>query len=281
MLMRLFFEAFASRRKSHLHFLEFMQTMHARLHAVRKRGTDDALRRAADGFSRNTDLLCLDDVRIDDIADAMIVGRLFARLFDTGVIVCATSNARPHDLYPDGLNRHLFMPFADLMDSRTQVIELGGPIDYRGERMAGRAHYLTPINKAAREEIDRIWVEVSDGCEPGLTLELSGRQLRLHRFHAGALRADFSQLCEEPLGPPDFLAIADKVRILLLEGVPRFESQNRDAARRFTLLIDALYEARVRLVITAAARPDRLHGDARGALEFRRTASRLKEMCRV
>ena len=278
MLMRMFFESVQSDRKAQTHFLEFMQRIHGLLHDIRARKETDALRLAADQFAEGLDLLCLDDVRIDDIADAMIVGRLFERLFESGTMICATSNCRPDDLYRDGLNRHLFLPFASLMEDRTEIIEMAGELDYRSLRIAGQRRYMTPIDIAAKEEIDRIWSKLAEGGEQELTLNISGRQLKLARFYAGVLRADFRELCECWLGPPDFLAIARETRLIILENIPRFGSQNRDAARRFMNLIDALYEAGTKLIATADEPPDKLYETGLGAFEFRRTVSRLNEM---
>ena len=217
-------------------------------------------------------------MQITDIADAMIVGRLFEKLFDAGVVVVTTSNRPPGGLYQDGLNRQLFEPFIALLEARLEVHELASDTDYRQGRLAGEQVYFTPVNADARRAIDTIWTTLSGGHAEPLELAVNGRIVQLPAFRNGVARVTFWELCSKPLGPADYLAIADAVRVLVLEDIPLLSRENYNEARRFVILIDALYEARVRLIASAAAVPDRLYVEGEGTFEFERTASRLVEM---
>ena len=259
-----------------VHFHAFMQEVHAGMDAARKRGVDDAIAPVADGVADGLSLLALDEMQVSDIADAMIVGRLFERMVGHGLAVVTTSNRPPRDLYKDGLNRPLFEPFIALIEERMEVVELAPGEDHRHGRIG--ASYLTPVDAEAREGAERIWRELTHGEAEPLTLRVQGREVRVPAFRSGVARARFWELCGRPLGPADYLALADAVRVLVLEDVPRLSRSNFNEARRFVTLIDALYEAHVRLVITAAADPDHLYVEGEGSFEFARTASRLQEM---
>ena len=208
----------------------------------------------------------------------MIVGRLFERLFSAGVIVVTTSNRPPADLYKNGLNRALFLPFIDLIENRLEILELAADKDYRQDRLEGETVFFTPADGKAAQNIENIWQSLTGGSARPLDLTVQGRQVRLSAFHNGAARAQFWELCGQPLGPADYLAIAGAVRVLVLENIPELSRHNFNEARRFVTLIDALYEARVRLIASAARRPDRLYVEGAGSFEFERTASRLTEM---
>ena len=278
MLMDMFFDSSSVQPKMRRHFLEFMQTAHALMNKARQAGVSDAVKPAADALAGQAKLLCLDECQIDDIADAMIVGRLFELLFERGTTVCTTSNRQPEDLYKDGLNRHLFLPFIDLIQENLDVHEIGSGVDFRQNRLIGNQMYFVPVNKASAEALNSIWERMTDGYEEKLRLNVHGRQIKLHRFSKGVARATFWDFCGQPYGPADYLAIAKAVRILMIEGIPLLSRSNYNEARRFVMLIDALYEARVRLVATAAADPERLYVEGYGSFEFQRTASRLREM---
>jgi cell division protein ZapE len=278
MLMDLFFEAVAIERKRRVHFHAFMQEVHAALHLARKRGVDDAILPVAEEVIAHVELLCFDEMQITDIADAMIVGRLFERLFAAGVTVVTTSNRAPEALYKDGLNRALFLPFIDLLKSRMEVRELASPTDYRQNRLRGSRVYFTPNDHAARAAINEVWEDFAAGEAHPLVLSVQGRKVELPAFRNGVARAGFFDLCGHPLGPADYLAIAAAVRVLVLTDIPSLSRDNFNEARRFVILIDALYEARVRLICTAAAPPDYLYIEGEGSFEFERTASRLVEM---
>jgi cell division protein ZapE len=261
-----------------VHFHAFMQEVQAGVHAERKAGRDDPLRPVARSVSDNVRLFAFDEMQITDIADAMLVGRLFEMLFEAGCTVVTTSNRPPDDLYKDGLNRNLFLPFIALLKERMDVRELDAARDYRQDRLAGAQSYFTPIDADARAAIETVWAQLSDGREERLDLTVQGRVLELARFSNGVARASFYELCGRPLGPADYIKLAETVRVLILEDVPRLSRQNFNEAKRFVTLVDALYEARVRLVMSAAAAPDYLYVEGSGAFEFERTASRLHEM---
>ncbi|HHX91427.1 MAG TPA: cell division protein ZapE [Paracoccus sp.] len=279
MLMDLFAEATDIQEKRRVHFHAFMQEVHAGMHAARKRGVSDALAPVAEAVIARVRLLAFDEMQITDITDAMIVGRLFQMLMDAGVVIVTTSNRPPGDLYKDGLNRALFLPFIDLLNDRMQVIALESETDYRQNRLRGAEVWFSPADARARAGIDALWQDLTDGDE-GAPLELSvqGRKVTLPRHHNGVARAGFWELCGQPLGPADYLAMAGAVRVLLLEDIPRLSAAKYNEAKRFVTLIDALYEGRVRLIASAADVPEQLYSEGAGAFEFERTASRLREM---
>ncbi len=278
MLMDLFHDTVKDDGTRRVHFHAFMQDVQARLHAARQTGAKDALKPVADDLSRGLRLLCLDEMQITDIADAMIVGRLFEALLAEGVAIVTTSNRIPDDLYKDGLNRALFLPFIELLKTRMVVHELASPRDYRQNRLQGAQTYFHPADSSARGALDAIWHDLSGGTSEALTLIVNARDVIVPRYSNGVGRATFYDLCGVPLGPADYLAIAEALRVLILEDIPRLSSENYNQARRFVTLIDALYEARVRLIASAADVPERLYIEGEGSFEFERTASRLREM---
>ena len=261
-----------------VHFHAFMQEIHAGLHKARQTGTEDALKPVAKAVADSVRLLAFDEMQITDITDAMIVGHLFELLFEGGVTVVTTSNRPPDDLYKDGLRRESFLPFIALMKQRMEVRELTSPTDHRQGRMVGAQVYFTPNGPEARAEMDRIWQDLTGGQSEVLELVVQGRRLDLPRFHNGVARASFYDLCGRMLGPADYLKLAETVRVLMIEDIPRLSRQNFNEAKRFVTLIDALYEARVRLIASAAAAPEMLYVEGTGSFEFERTASRLREM---
>ncbi len=277
MLMDLFVEA-VDAPKRRVHFHAFMQEIHAGMNAARKQGVDDALKPVAETVAAELRLLAFDEMQITDIADAMIVGRLFQMLMERGVVIVTTSNRPPDDLYLHGLNRALFLPFIALLKERMVVCHLASATDWRLERLAGEPVYFVPADRHATQAMDRLWGELTEGPGAPLELTVQGRKVVLPRFRNGVARVGFWDLCGQPLGPADYLAIAAAVKVLMLEGVPQLSSENFNPARRFVTLIDALYEARVRLVVSAAAEPERLYLEGEGSFEFARTASRLREM---
>jgi len=278
MLMDLFVEATLTPAKRRVHFHAFMQEVHHGMHAARKTGAEDPLAPVAEALVNDLRLLAFDEMQITDITDAMIVGRLFEKLFAGGVVVVTTSNRPPEDLYKDGLSRDRFLPFIDLLQTRCQVVELESPTDYRQHRLQGAQVYFHPAG-TAKGLIAGIWADLTGGAEGQvLRLTVNGRNVDLPRFANGIGRASFWELCARPLGPADFLAIAHAVRVLILEDIPQMSSTNYNEAKRFVILIDALYEARVKLVASAADVPERLYLEGAGSFEFERTASRLREM---
>ena len=278
MVMDLFVEHTDITQKRRVHFHAFMQEIHHAMHEARKTGTDDALAPVAETVARDIRLLAFDEMQITDITDAMIVGRLFEKLMAAGVVIVTTSNRAPEDLYKNGLNRALFLPFIAMLRDRLQVIELESPNDYRQHRLAGAQVYFHPAGKA-KLQINAIWNDLTGAAKGDpLVLPVNGRTVDLPRFANGIGRATFWDLCSRPLGPGDYLAIAQALRVLILEDIPQLSSSNYNEAKRFVILIDALYEARVRLICSAADEPERLYIEGSGSFEFERTASRLREM---
>ncbi|CAN5648942.1 cell division protein ZapE [soil metagenome] len=279
MLMDLFFEAAPVRPKRRVHFHAFMQEMHAAIGAARRSGEEDPVRVVADGVAKGAALLCFDEMEIIDITDAMLVGRLFEALLARGTVLVTTSNRHPDELYKDGLNRHLFLPFIALIKDRLDLLELEGPLDHRrAARGAAQAAYVLPLGPAATAAMNRAWQRLAGGMGAPRRLTVHGREVVLPAARGRAARASFADLCGEPLGPADYLAIAGAVDALVLDDIPKLTKARRDQARRFVLLIDALYEAGVRLHCSADAEPGGLYPEGTGAFAFRRTASRLEEM---
>jgi cell division protein ZapE len=278
MLMDLFYAHVGIEAKRRVHFHAFMQEVQAALHEARKTGVDDAIRPVAEAIAADTRLLCFDEMQITDIADAMIVGRLFEKLFAAGTIVVTTSNRHPADLYKDGLNRDLFLPFIRLLEERLEIDQLDAMTDYRQDRLAGAQVWFTPPDRAAGRAIDTLWRDLTQGREEELVLEVKGREVHLPRYWAGMARATFWELCGQPLGPADYLALVGAVKLLVIEGVPVLDQTRFNEARRFVTLVDALYEGHVRLICSAEAEPEKLYLEGAGSFEFERTASRLREM---
>ncbi len=261
-----------------VHFHAFMQEIHTKMHKARQRGVEDAIAPVAASVAAEVKLLAFDEMQISDITDAMIVGRLFEALFKAGVVVVTTSNRVPDDLYKNGLNRQLFLPFIALLKEQMVVHELISHRDYRQDRLEGAPVYFSPINDDARAAIEAIWQDLTGGVAGPLTLHVKGREVEIPAFRNGVARASFYQLCGKPLGAADYLALAEAARVLVLENVPTLGRTNFNEAKRFVTLIDALYEARVRLICSAAAAPEMLYLEGEGTFEFERTASRLREM---
>jgi cell division protein ZapE len=233
----------------------------------------------AEAIAEEARLLCFDEFQVTDIADAMILGRLFEALSARGVTVVATSNRKPDELYKDGINRQLFLPFIDLLKERLDVVEVAGARDYRLERLRAAGTWFTPNDPDHQRSFDRLWDDMLHGEEEsGATLEVLGRHVTLPRASGGLVRSSFASLCAVALGPNDYLALAQRFHTVFLEDVPKLTPARREEARRFVILIDALYEARVRLIVLAEAEPAKLYPAGDGAFEFERTVSRLEEM---
>ncbi len=277
MLMDLFVETLTVPNRR-VHFHAFMQEIHAGMHKARAEGVEDALAPVAGAVAGSVRLLAFDEMQITDITDAMIVGRLFQALFDAGVVVVTTSNRVPDDLYKNGLNRQLFLPFIKLLKERMVVHEMASPTDYRQDKLAGTPAYFTPADEEARARLREIWQELTGGEGAPLTLVVNKREVTIPAFHNGVARAGFHDLCGQPLGPADYLALAEASRVLVLEDIPRLSRSSFNEARRFVTLVDALYEAGVQLICSAAAAPEYLYVEGEGSFEFERTASRLREM---
>ena len=304
MLMDLFFEAVPMEKKRRTHFHVFMGEIH-RLIAT-WRTSDAAARKARFGrrapssfrsaFGRSWDgddpivpvadvvadsarLLCFDEFQVTDIADAMILGRLFEALFARGVTLVATSNRAPDALYKDGLNRQLFLPFIDLLKQRLEVVSVAGGHDYRLDRLRAAGTWFSPADPANRRNFEALWRDMlGPEEESGATIEVLGRKIMLPHASGGLVRATFTSLCSVALGPNDYVAMADHFHTVFLDEVPKLTPARREEARRLVILIDALYEAHARLIVLAEAQPAELYPAGDGSFEFERTASRLEEM---
>ena len=287
MLMDLFFEVAPAAKKRRAHFHEFMADVHVRIRDIRhalKYGevsNGDPIAIAARAIAGKVSLLCFDEFLVTDIADAMIIGRLFEKLFEQGVMLVATSNVPPAELYKDGLNRSLFVPFLRLLEERVEVVPLEARTDFRLEKLRDVASWHVPANETARTAIDRAWRRLA-GPEGGAPLDLPhlGRAIHVPRAGGGAARFIFRDLCEMPLGASDFVAVARAFHTVIVENIPVIAAERRNEAKRFILLVDTLYDSAVKLIASATAEPDRLYAGTEGfeAFEFRRTASRLHEM---
>jgi cell division protein ZapE len=279
MLMDLFFGSTSFRPKRRMHFHAFMAEVHDRIADARRDVPGDPIPQVAQGLAQKAALLCFDEMHVTDIADAMILGRLFKALFEHQVVVVATSNVAPSELYKNGLNRDLFLPFIALIEQHMNTDELLAAKDFRLEKLAGRRLYFTPADATARAEMDKFWDELT-GKHPGgpVDLDIKGRKLRVPQASMGVARFTFDELCERPLGPLDYLAIAHDFHTVMIDDIPALKPAQREAARRFVNLIDTLYDARVSLIVSAAAEPDQLYPAGDVQFLFERTASRLIEM---
>jgi cell division protein ZapE len=285
MLMDMFFADAPVAPKRRAHFNAFMVQTHARIHAERQRpDSADPIAVVARAIAGEARLLCFDEFQITDIADAMILGRLFEQLFAAGTVIVATSNVAPDRLYEGGLNRQLFLPFIAEIKNRLNVVELNGPSDYRLQRIAGLAVYLTPLSPQADAAMDQAWVRLTDTAKTGSTktvpmiLSVLGRELAIPAAARGVARFDFADLCDKPLAAPDYLEIARHFHTVLIDHIPVMGENMHNVARRFIVLIDTLYDENVKLICSAAAAPEALYPDGISSEAFRRAASRLAEM---
>jgi cell division protein ZapE len=287
MLMDLFFATSPVVRKRRVHFHEFLGEVHERVAVFRrqqKRGElaeADPIGLTAAAIADESWLLCFDEFHVTDIADAMILGRLFRRLFELGVVVVATSNVAPEALYKDGLNRSLFLPFIALIERHMEVVELTARTDFRLEKLAGQPVWHVPADAAADAALDEAWRNLTGG-QPGAAQDLAllGRTLRVPRAAKGVARFDFQALCGKPLGAADYLKLAREFHTLIIDRIPVMDSAQRNEAKRFIILIDTLYDNAVKVLASAATEPEQLYLAQEGfeAQEFKRTASRLIEM---
>ncbi len=287
MLMDLFFEQLPHKRKQRVHFNDFMQNAQEQIHLHRKAfkagdvSEEDPIPPVGKALAANISVLCFDEFAVTDIADAMILGRLFQVLFARGVTVIATSNVEPINLYKDGLNRKIFLPFIDLLLEHVDVFELKSRTDFRLEKLNRSPVYLSPVTKSNLMLFEEGWQRMV-GADEGkpVTLQLKGRQLHISQTGNRAARFTFKQLCEEPRSAEDYLAVARKFHTIFIENIPVMEKEHANAAKRFILLIDTLYDNRVKLVALAEASPEKLYLGKTGteAFEFDRTVSRLVEM---
>ena len=286
MLMDLFFDDAPVAKKRRVHFHEFMLEVHDRLHRRREelaaRGAPpeaDTIVPIAKAIGQETRLLCFNEFQVTNIADAMILGRLFETLFEERLTVIATSNRAPDDLYKNGLQRDRFLPFIELLKQRLEILELGGGRDYRMDRIRELDVYLTPLGAWATAKLDEAFRTLSGGAdgEPRV-LRTQGRDVPVPRAAPGVAMADYMDWCARPMGAADFLCIADHFHTVILADIPKMGLDSQDKAARFVTMIDSFYERKVKFVCSAAAAPDKLYTEGDGAFEFQRTVSRLMEM---
>lgn len=287
MLMDMFFELVPVRRKRRAHFNDFMADVHDRIQRHRealKRGETkekDPLPPVARALADEAWVLCFDEFAVTDIADAMILSRLFSSLFEHGVVVVATSNVAPDDLYRDGLNRGLFEPFIAVLKRHCEVLPLDGDKDYRQLKLSELPVYVTPLGDEARRVMDAAWDAAVSGHDEGpRTIAVKGRQIRIPQANGRVARFSFEELCAQPLAARDYLAIVEAFDTIFVDDIPVLRADQRNEAKRLILLIDTLYDKRVRLFASAEAEPSDLYpeGTGRERFEFERTASRLTEM---
>ncbi len=293
LLMDIFYNNTDVAPKRRVHFHEFMAETHERI--ARWRAADDGAKRRHPRASRTSlddpmppvaadiaagaKLLCFDEFQVSDIADALILGRLFEGLFAEGVVIVATANRAPDDLYKDGLNRQLFLPFIALLKTRLEIIRLDAARDYRLDRLGGAPVYHTPLGPEADAAMDRAWTAMIAGAtEQAETLTVRGHAIVAPRTARGLARFTFAELCAAPLGAEDYLALARRYGAIFIDRIPQMGPENRDEAKRFMTLVDAIYENRTKLVCCSAAPPQALYPQGAGAFEFERAASRLIEM---
>lgn len=287
MLMDMFHELVPVKRKRRAHFLEFMADVHERINQHRqalKRGEtkqEDPIPPVADALAEQAWVLCFDEFTVTDIADAMILSRLFKALFERGVVLVATSNVLPDNLYRDGLNRQLFLPFIDLLKKHVEIVNLDARTDYRLEKLNRRPVYITPLGDEATALMDEAWeLAIDHAVESSDIVVVKGREVHVPRAARRAARFTFADLCAKPLGALDYMMIIDRYDTIFIDDVPILDYARRNEAKRFIILIDTLYDNNVHTVISAAAPPDQIYVAKSGteAFEFDRTASRLFEM---
>ena len=279
MLMDLFFQTVTVEKKRRSHFHEFMADIHARLGVARRDAKDDPVIAVAEAVASETRLLCLDELFVMDIADATILNRLFAALFQRGVVIVTTSNAHPRDLYKNGRNRDLFLPFIDLVEENMEVLQLESSQDYRLKHLSQGELYFSPLGEAADAAMRELWRKLTFGepCSHEV-LTVAARQVDVPCTSLGAARFAFANLFAKPLGAQDYLALARRYHTIFVDGIPIMNSDRRNEARRFITFIDTLYDRRTGLVASAEAEPGGLYTAGDGADHFQRTASRLIEM---
>lgn len=283
MLMDLFFNTISISKKQRVHFHAFMLDIHERIHLWRQRKNikdADPILQVAAQIARESKLLCFDEFQVNDIADAMILGRLFEALFNHGIVIVATSNRRPDDLYKHGLQRSQFVPFIEMFKNKLTVICLDSGTDYRMQHLKALSTiYFTPLGDAADNFLKTTFANFTNDATPeACVFHIQGRALLINKMHGSIAQFTFAELCEKPLGSADYIEIAREFSTVLLADIPAMTKEMRNEAKRFVNLIDQLYEHKVKLICTAAVPPDKLYPQGDESFEFKRTVSRLIEM---
>ncbi len=277
--MDMFFKAVPFEPKRRYHFFEFMIDVHERIAAARETSKGDPIKIVAESISKEAALLCFDELHVTDITDAMVLARLFSALIELKTVIVATSNAHPAELYKDGLNRQLFVPFIELIEDHLEVYELEADRDYRLEKLTSRKLYFTPLDANSKTEMDAAWLAITNGLS-GVPEQhdLGGRSLLVPLTAMGCARFSFEEICGQPLGAADYLTIARSYHTIFIDDIPVLKPEQRNEARRFINLVDTLYDNRVKLIISAEAEPASIYQVGKGSEHFKRTISRLAEM---
>lgn len=279
MLMDLFFEHSAIEQKKRQHFHPLMLGVHAKLDSLRQEKCSDPMRELAKRYGKTIRLLCLDEFQVSDIADAMLLGRLFEQFFDHGISIVTTSNRHPDDLYENGLQRERFLPAIALIKQKMEIFELRAEKDYRLDRLRERELFLSPIDAENQGKFERLWQEITAGMQERKSeLKVMGRRLCIPRRAGSAARLSFDALCDQPLGAADYLALAANFSTIFIETLPALGPEKRNQAARFVKLIDAVYESRCKLVVLSEVPAAEIYAQGDGSFEFARTVSRLREM---
>ncbi len=285
MLMDLFFENIQIKQKRRVHFHAFMIEIHKMLYRWRQENRDnvdasDPIPQIAKDICGQANILCFDEMQVTDIADAMILGRLFSELFDNEIIIISTSNRHPDDLYKNGLQRERFIPFLDLLKTKMQATGLNADQDYRLSHLKSLSTvYSTPLGKKSDKFLKEVFCGLTNNAKAkNMVLEVDGREVYIAKTHGDVAWVSFADLCDRPLGAADYIEIAREFSTLLISNIPKMTRDNRNEAKRFCILIDELYERKVKLICSADSPPDQLYEEGDGSFEFERTASRLIEM---
>ena len=276
--MDIFYEAIDFLPKSRKHFHAFMNGIHEEVNFFRKRKDKEPVKKVAEKIFKKTKFLCLDEFQINDITDAMIVGRLFEYFFDLGIFVFITSNSPPDELYKNGINRDLFLPFIEIIKNKTEVKVLDSKTDYRKLTLKGKKVYFTPINKIETKNFYKLWKEICEEKNEILKIYSSGREIVFNNFSNGVAKINFKEICGIPLSTNDYSKVVKFVKLFFVEGIPEFSESNSDEARRFINFIDTLYDKKCTLICLSSKKPEELYSKGPLSFEFKRTASRLMEM---
>ncbi len=278
MLMDLFFEIIKVKRKRRIHFHEFMSEVHENIDIARSKKNSDPIKEVALKIIRENNIICLDEIQINDVADAMIVGRLFEHFFKKKLVIVTTSNRAPKDLYKDGLNRQLFLPFIDLINKNMDIENMQSGKDFRRSKLSGAKKYFISSSDKDSDQFYALANSFDIGFGGGLKVNVKGRELYFSQFHNGVALLDFSEICSVPLGSLDYQHIISHFRLFFLDKIPQLSKEGNDSAKRFVTLIDTVYEKRIEFICRAETTPDLLYLSGKNNFEFQRTISRLYEI---
>ena len=278
MLMDLFFNHLDIKGKKRIHFHEFMKRLHQLIKIAREKNIRDPIKSVASEYIKDIQVLCLDEMQITDVADAMIVGRVFEEFLGKKLIVITTSNRNPNDLYKDGLNRKLFLPFIDIIVSRLNVVKLSADVDYRKMKIAGKKKYFLSTSSQETSQFNDLISQFNLYRGSGINIQMNSREFRIKNFESGVGLLKFNDVCSIPLSASDYLELVSHLRLLFLDEIPDLSNGGDDSAKRFINLIDSVYDKEVELLCRAEVSPEKLYNNGKNSFEFQRTVSRLFEM---